>query len=341
MAATIQQIAELAGVSRGTVDRALNNRGRIKPEVAQKIQEIADELGYVPKHRGKSSSAAERVKIGVVTQLSKSSFMIEVNRGIQQACEELVSRGVEVVLRDTDKVDEQKQSEAIDSLLQEGIDALAIMPVESEVIRSKINELAEERNIPVITFNSDVVGSRRSCYVGLDNRKSGLTAAGLMAMLTRAAGKVLVITGYFSNSVNSMRVDGFVEEIKKSFPGMELVGVQSSSDNAEEVERIIINTMGVFPDLAGVFVVSGGQKGVRTAFEKLEVDQRPYVIIYDETPRNKEALVKGDVDFLIDQDGYVQGYRPIHILADMLQKGQEPESEYIYTDINIKTKYNI
>ena len=38
MAGTIQQIAELAGVSRGTVDRALNNRGRINPEVAKRIE---------------------------------------------------------------------------------------------------------------------------------------------------------------------------------------------------------------------------------------------------------------------------------------------------------------
>ena len=36
MAVTIQQIAEKAGVSRGTVDRALNNRGRINPEVAKR-----------------------------------------------------------------------------------------------------------------------------------------------------------------------------------------------------------------------------------------------------------------------------------------------------------------
>ena len=45
MAVTAQQIAELAGVSRGTVDRALHNRGRVNPEVAAKIHKIAAELG--------------------------------------------------------------------------------------------------------------------------------------------------------------------------------------------------------------------------------------------------------------------------------------------------------
>lgn len=40
MGVTIRQIAEAAGVSRGTVDRALNNRGRIRPEVAERIQKL-------------------------------------------------------------------------------------------------------------------------------------------------------------------------------------------------------------------------------------------------------------------------------------------------------------
>ena len=47
MAVTIQQIAEKAGVSRGTVDRALNNRGRITPEVAEMVKRPAEEMGYV------------------------------------------------------------------------------------------------------------------------------------------------------------------------------------------------------------------------------------------------------------------------------------------------------
>lgn len=42
MAGTIKEIAEKAGVSRGTVDRALNNRGRVNPEVAERILRLQE-----------------------------------------------------------------------------------------------------------------------------------------------------------------------------------------------------------------------------------------------------------------------------------------------------------
>ena len=44
MAVTVQQIADATGVSRGTVDRALNNRGRVDPEVAERIRRTAEEI---------------------------------------------------------------------------------------------------------------------------------------------------------------------------------------------------------------------------------------------------------------------------------------------------------
>ena len=49
MAGTMQQIAELTGVSRGTVDRVLHNRGRVKKEVAERVKEAAREVGYMTK----------------------------------------------------------------------------------------------------------------------------------------------------------------------------------------------------------------------------------------------------------------------------------------------------
>ena len=243
MAVTIQQIAEKAGVSRGTVDRALNNRGRIDPEVARKVLQIAEEMGYVHKERKKHTAKKKTIRIGVVTQLAKASFMLEINRGIRQAAEELKDWGVEILLRESFSVDEEEQVRAIEELAEEGIQGLALMPLECERVREKINWLIEEKKIPVVTFNSDIVGTRRSCFVGMDNRKSGQTAAGLMGLMTGGSGKILIITGYFSNVVNNARVDGFVEEVKKSYPGLEIAGVQGSFDEAEEVERIITNSM--------------------------------------------------------------------------------------------------
>lgn len=341
MAVTIQQIAEKANVSRGTVDRALNNRGRINPEVAERILRIAEEMGYVPRGKKKTIDKKANIKIGVVTQLAKASFMLEINRGIRQAGEELKNWGVEIVLREVFSVDENEQVRAIEELAAEGIQGLALMPVDCDRIREKINWLTEEKKIPVVTFNSDIVGTRRSCFVGMDNRRSGQTAAGLMGLMTRESGKVLIITGYFSNVVNNARVDGFVEEIKKSYPKLEIAGVQGSFDETAEVERIIENSMMNIPGINGIFVVSGGQAGVKTAFNKLGLTRRPYVVIYDQTPKNEKAIKEGTVDFLVDQNGFFQGYRPLYILANMLTKNIMPEEEYLFTEIKIKTKYNL
>lgn len=344
MAGTIQQIAELAGVSRGTVDRALNNRGRVNQEVADKIQKIADEMGYVPKHKNKMAGqriSNKKHKIGVVTQLSGSSFMLQVNKGLIDAKERLEVQGIQILIRENDRVDEEEQCKALLELEEEGIDGLAIMPVEGEKIRNRINYLIEEKQIPVVTFNTDIVGTKRCCFVGLDNWKSGQTAAGLMGMMMRGSGKVLVITGYFSNSAGSRRVDGFVEELKTSFPSIEVAGVQSSFDQTKEVEKIIVNAMLSYPGITGIFVASAGQAGVKQAFEKLNLSERPYVILYDMTPKNMLALQEGSADFLIDQEGYDQGNKALMLLSDILTRGIWPKKEYLYTEISIRTKYNI
>lgn len=341
MGVTIQQIAERANVSRGTVDRALNNRGRINPEVAERIMQIADEMGYVPREKRKNAVKKKNIKIGVITQLAKASFMLEINRGIQQAREELKDWGVEILLKEGLSVDEEEQARVIEELAAQGIQGLALMPVDCDRIREKINWLTEEKKIPVVTFNSDIVGTKRSCFVGMDNRRSGKTAAGLMGLMTRGIGKVLIITGYFSNVVNNARVDGFIEEIKNEYPELEIAGVQGSFDETAEVERIIENSMINIPGINGIFVVSGGQAGVKMAFEKLGLERRPYVVIYDQTPKNEKTIKEGTVDFLIDQNGFFQGYRPLYILTNMLTKNVMPEEEYLFTEINIKTKYNL
>ncbi len=341
MAVTIQQIAERAGVSRGTVDRALNNRGRINPEVAEMVKRTAQEMGYVHKARKRKKTPGGKKKIGIVTQLSGSSFMLEVKRGIRTGKKELEDLGIEVLVKENTSVHEEEQLRAIDELVKEGIQGLALMPVDSEAIREKLNWLVNEKNISVVTFNSDIVGTKRCCFVGMDNKLSGQTAAGLFGMMTRGVGKILVITGYFSSMLNNSRVDGFVEEIKKISPKLEIAGVQGSFNNTEEVRKIIENAMMSISGINGIFVVSGGQEGIVEAFKNLGVEQRPYVVIYDQTKKNEKLLKDNVADFLIDQNGFEQGYRPQRILADILLNENYPEKEFFYTGIDIKNKYNL
>lgn len=338
MAVTIQQIADRAGVSRGTVDRALNQRGRIDPRVAEEILRLADEMGYVPRNR--RTRTGKTCRIGVITQLSRYSFMTEVNQGISDAAKELRNQHVELLMEEGLSVDENEQLKAINRLVKKGIDALAIMPVDHDLIRDRLNELCET-GMPVIAFNTDIAGTGRLAFVGMDNARSGRAAAGLMGMLTRGTGRILVITGFFGNRINSLRVEGFVSEIKQNFPDMSIAGVQSSFDDAEEVEKIVMNAMLGAQGIAGILVVSAGQSGLEAAFDKLQPDRRPYIITYDLTPWSRRALSENRIDFLIDQDGYFQGYRAVWLLANSLQNGELPQEEYEYTDISIRTKYNI
>ena len=112
---------------------------------------------------------SKKIRIGVITQLAKSSFVKTIHAGIDKAEQELEEFGVEIIRKQIDGVSEDAQLEALEELSQERIDGLAIMPVQSERIREKLNDMAEQNDLPIITFNSDIVGTNRVCYVGLDN----------------------------------------------------------------------------------------------------------------------------------------------------------------------------
>ena len=104
MAVTSQQIAQIAGVSRGTVDRALHNRGRVNPEVAARILKIAEELGYRPNSIGQALAGTKRnLKLGAILQSSETPTIQDVAAGVRHAAAELRESGVELELREYKK----------------------------------------------------------------------------------------------------------------------------------------------------------------------------------------------------------------------------------------------
>lgn len=342
MAVTIRQIAEAAGVSRGTVDRALNNRGRIRPELAEQIKKIAEEMGYRPNQLGRALSMSKNnIKIGVILQASETPFMHEVLKGIEDAKKEVDNLGGTVLLCKIPHISEADTIQAMEYMHREGVSAIAMVPIEEESIKRQINLFVEEYKIPIVTFNSDAEDTKRLCFVGQNAFQCGRAAAGLMGQLIGPKGKTAVISGYRSNPSLSNRVLGFASEMEKRYPGIEIVDTQYCYEDNQRADQITEKIMDQNPDLSGIYMTSHGEEGVCRALKRRGMAGKIKVIANDFMGKNYQLLKEGSIHFLIGQDAYIQGYEPVMILFRMLFHGEEPKGERQYTEIYIRNEYTI
>ncbi len=341
MAVTLQQIAEAAGVSRGTVDRAMNNRGRINPEVAERIRLIAKKMGYQPNRAGRALAMSGRsLTIGVIIQVAGTPFMEKVLEGILQAKEEAERLGANVLIRKIPDMSAEKVIAEIEELRKGGCDGIALMPVDDRRLRETVDSLAEE-HIPVVTFNTDIEDSARICFVGQDAMQSGRAAAGLMAEIMPFGGKVLVISGYLSNHSNKSRTKGFVEELSASREDIDILDVQYAFDDDRIAGMIAEEMVKEYSDLGGIYLTASGVEGVCESLERCGLSGKVRVISNDLTDQNIRFLKEGKIRFLLGQDAHKQGYEPVMLLFNKLFDGKDPEKEFMYTEIVIKTKYNL
>ena len=85
---TVQTIAREANVSVGTVDRALNNRGRINEETRRRILEIADQLGYHPNKIASALGRQRKLRIAAITPCNPYFFYRHIRDGMEDAVRE-------------------------------------------------------------------------------------------------------------------------------------------------------------------------------------------------------------------------------------------------------------
>lgn len=342
MGVTIRQIAEAAGVSRGTVDRALNNRGRIRPEVAERIRRIAKEMGYRPNQLGRALSMSKNnIKIGVILQSAETPFMKEVLKGVEEAREEVDSLGGTVLVCKIPHISQSDTLSAMEYMREEGVSAIAMVPMDEKEVKERINLFVEEYHIPVLTFNSDVKDTRRLCFVGQNAFQCGRAAAGLMGELTGGKGQVAVISGYRANTSLSDRVLGFQTEIGKKYPGVQVLGPEYCYEENPKARLITEELLKTYPDLKGIYLTSHGEEGVCTALKNCGKAGKIKMIANDFMGKNYQLLKEGSIHFLIGQDARIQGYEPVMILFRLLFRGEEPERELQYTEIYIRNEYTI
>lgn len=82
---TVRDVAALAGVSPGTVSKALNGTGQLSEATRSRVSAAAEELGFRPNHLAKSLLAGRTYTVGILTTDSFGRFTNPVMMGIEDA----------------------------------------------------------------------------------------------------------------------------------------------------------------------------------------------------------------------------------------------------------------
>lgn len=112
---TIKDLAEICGVSRGTVDRALNNRGGINDETRSRILETARSLGYIKNQSAAALSAGKSPLIGVILFSLDNEFFATIVSSIEKNARKF-GYSVLVMLSGYDRATEIECAERLVSL---------------------------------------------------------------------------------------------------------------------------------------------------------------------------------------------------------------------------------
>ena len=164
---TIKEIAQLCGVSRGTVDRVLNHRGKVKPDTEALILRTIHRMGYTKNIAGKALTVKKNAPVfGALVSSEGNPFFDDVIAGFRKAEEDLNDYGVTVMLKTMRGYDVARQLSLIDELTDAGMTVLVIQPINDERIESRFRQLAE-KGVATITLNTDIENSCRLCYVGI------------------------------------------------------------------------------------------------------------------------------------------------------------------------------
>lgn len=342
MTVTVKTLAKAAGVSSGTVDRVLHNRGSVKKELALKIKTLAKELGYVPNRAGRAlSGIREHYKIGIMLPSIGNAFFDGVIEGIEKACLEYEELGVEVILDKIQGYDEATHLKSIDELKKKGCSALCLATIDTPSVAEKIKE-CELLGIKIILVNSDVSNSNRICYVGSDYIKAGKTCAGLLSLISKFEKlKILVVTGSAFMKGHRQRIEGFENELQNLNVNFEICAQIESNDSDIKAQIETTKYLTAHKDINCVYVTGAGVQGVGAAIIATGRDDI-VGIAFDDIYTTVEMVRAGIFKFVICQQPDRQGYHAVKRAYQILSGTvNEQAMTDFYTDTIIKIASNI
>ena len=325
---TVFEVAASAGVSLATVDRVLNGRKGVRPATVERVQAAIGRLGFRRDAFAAGLATRKRERfLFVLPERGTNSFMNALHDTIAAAAAVLADQRVLVRTLGYAALDDSALAALLSSLDVAECDGVAVVAVESPPVRHEIDRLVE-KNIPVVTLVSDVSPSRRSLFLGIDNKAAGRVAASLIGRMTGAPmagthtpgthtpgthtagspmadsgrGSIGLFVGRMTLHDHADRRLGFEQVLRREFPHLSLLPTIEGLDDSAVTGPLAARMLRRHPDLIGIYSAGAGNRGIIAA---LRADARlpaPVVVAHELTAHARDALLSGTFTAVLHQD---------------------------------------
>lgn len=332
MSITAKEIAKIAGVSRGTVDRALKNRPGISEQTKKRVLEIAEKYDYKPNIIGKALVySGKTIDVPVILNSIGNPFFDDIKAGIFAAQEEFESYGFKINLFEFKGYDAEKLLDILNSL-PDDTSQIILSPICDKRVEEKICSM-QENSTRIILLSNSLESADKAVYVGCDYLKSGRIAGRITGLISSGKANLFIVTGSSQHKGHAQRVDGIKSVIKSDYPSINIVGVAESNDDDETAYTAVKNAFEHHPEIDFIYIVAGGVDGTLKAVK--EQNRKVRVCTFDDIPVIRSAFSRGEVLTTICQQPFEQGYNSVKAIFDSVIMKKEVQKT-IYTQLSIK-----
>jgi LacI family transcriptional regulator len=297
--ATIADIARIAQVSTATVDRVLNAREGVSAANRQRVMRAARDLQYLPVEGG-TVLPTRPARLEFFLPRGRQAFLRDVGLRLEEFAATLPL--VEFCrVHDVADMTPQGIATALGQV-DLGTQGVGVVAVDHPLSRLAVRDLVEA-GVKVVTFGSDLIGTPRSAYIGLDDRVAGRTAALVMGRFSRGrAGKVGLFVGQRAFHGQRERELGFTALIEQEFPALQVLPTVDLMSDNDRSEELMSEMLAAHLDLVGVYSMGGGRTGMARAIAGVDRARRPFVIMHDLSDTTRRSLAADQIDLVIDQN---------------------------------------
>jgi LacI family transcriptional regulator, galactose operon repressor len=337
MRPTVHDIAAVAGVSLATVDRVLNQRPGVRGVTRLRVEDAIREIGYVRDVAAANLAKGRLYPLVFILPASDNSFMHGLHAEVLQAIGRASSERTDIRIVEVPAFVPSALVEALDSLVVGSTSGVALVAIDAPEVRSAVDRLVAA-GVPVVTLVSDLTGTSRHHYAGVDNIAAGRTAARLLGrFLSGQAGDVVILAGSMLVRDHRERLEGFSALMGEAFPRLTLPPVLEGRDDPETVDGLISDALSNNGRIVGIYSLGAGNRGLIKALKARAPRRELTVVAHELTEHTRAALKDGSIDAVLNQDAGHEVRSAIRVLkahADGL--GLIAAQERIRLDIFLK-----